>query len=370
MKRLVKSQSAVYSLSDNTIFLLTSLAKGGTNEEIQQLNLAIKELPGKEITLDLSGIRLMDPLGIARIVGLKEYAESINKSLIIKSASPQIAKMMDFYQTIRSEESLVLSRPILLRIGEWGIVLGETIKELLFHFSESAYWTVASLFLKRGHRKGAILSQALVIGADAVPIVSLILFLIGIVLVLLSAQQLKQFGANIYVADLLVIAMIMEMGPLITAIILAGRSGAAIAAEIGTMAVSEELDALETMALNPIRFVVVPKVWGIVITMPLLTILGTVVGIAGGMLIAMVSLDITPAAFYAEAKTVVAWDDIRTSLIKSYVFAFLIVSLSSFFGMRTRGGPEGVGRSTTSSVVATIFAVIIADAGLDLIFYL
>ncbi|MFN3821776.1 MAG: ABC transporter permease, partial [bacterium] len=142
----------------------------------------------------------MDPLGIARLIVLKEYVASINKNLIIKSASPQIAKMMDFYQISSSEESFLIPRPLLLRIGEWGIALGETIKELLLHFSESAYWTVASLFLKRGHRKGAILSQALVIGADATPIVSLILFLIGIVLVLLSAQQLKQFGANIYVA--------------------------------------------------------------------------------------------------------------------------------------------------------------------------
>lgn len=256
------------------------------------------------------------------------------------------------------------------RVGEWGIKAGNTLVELLVHLSESAFWSLALFFRRRGHRKGAILSQALAIGADAVPIVSLILFLIGIVLVLLSAEQLRQFGANIYVADLLVIAMIMEMGPLMTSILLAGRSGAAIAAEIGTMAVSEELDALETMGINPIRFVVVPKIWGIFITMPLLTILGTVVGIIGGMLVAMISLDITPAAFYQEAKTAVFLEDIRTSLIKSFVFAFLIVSLSSFFGMRTKGGPEGVGRATTSSVVATIFAVIIADAGLDLIFYL
>jgi phospholipid/cholesterol/gamma-HCH transport system permease protein len=136
------------------------------------------------------------------------------------------------------------------------------------------------------------------------------------------------------------------------------------------MTVSEEMDALRTMALNPIRYVVVPKMWGITLTMPMLSIISSVVGVFGGFVVAVTALELTPGAFLREAAGALRLYDLTTGLIKSLVFAWLIVILASYFGFRVKGGAEGVGRATTSAVVASIFGVIVADAVMGLLFYL
>lgn len=240
---------------------------------------------------------------------------------------------------------------------------------MLILISESVYWSIVGIWNRKGHRPGAAQAQALKIGVGALPVVLTVAFLIGVVLALQAAVQLRQFGANIYVADLVCISMAREMGPLMTAIILAGRSGAAIAAEISTMNVTEETDALVVMGIRPIRYIVVPKILGITLTIPLLSILATVVGISGGLVASIGALDITPQSFILEAKTALFLKDIITGQIKSLIFAWLIVICAAFFGFRASGGPEGVGRATTSAVVASIFAVIVADALLGLLFY-
>jgi phospholipid/cholesterol/gamma-HCH transport system permease protein len=163
--------------------------------------------------------------------------------------------------------------------------------------------------------------------------------------------------------------MIREMGPLITAILVAGRSGSAIAAEIATMKVTSELDALTTMALNPIRFVIVPKMYGAVVTMPFLTILANVMGIFGGMIVAYYYLDLAPEVFYNRMADSLYIKDIMTGFIKSLVFAILIVLTGSYYGFNVEEGAEGVGKVTTLAVVVSISLVIVADSILGLIFY-
>jgi phospholipid/cholesterol/gamma-HCH transport system permease protein len=205
-------------------------------------------------------------------------------------------------------------------------------------------------------------------GADAVPIVLLINFLIGFVMAFQSAVQLKQFGANIFVADLVGLAMVRELGPLMTAIIVSGRSGAAFAAELGTMKVSEEVDALRTLGLVPLRFLVLPRVCGLVLVAPLLTLLADVVGIAGGMTVAATTLDVTPAAFIAQlAEAMKPWD-VFSGLLKSLVFAAAIALIACQQGLATSGGAEGVGRRTTAAVVSILFALILLDAIFTLLF--
>jgi len=240
---------------------------------------------------------------------------------------------------------------------------------LLYLVADIFYWSVVGLFRRRGQRKGSFVQQSLLIGVDALAIVGLIAFLIGLILALQSAAQLRQFGANIFVADLIGIAMLREMGPIMTAIVVAGRSGSAIASEIATMVVTEEIDALQTMALNPIRFVVVPKFHAITLTMPLLTIFADLLGILGGFIIGITYLQLSAAAFINELLTVLFLKDVMTGLFKSVVFAWIIVIVGSYFGMQVKGGAEGVGRATTASVVASIFYVIVADSILGLIFY-
>jgi phospholipid/cholesterol/gamma-HCH transport system permease protein len=194
-------------------------------------------------------------------------------------------------------------------------------------------------------------------------------FIIGLVLALQSAAQIRNFGANIFIVDLTVIAMMREMGPLITAIILAGRSGSAIAAEVSTMKVTSELEALQTMALNPVRFVIVPKMHGGLVTVPFLTILADVLGILGGMLVAFYFLDISPYVFINRIGTVLENRDIIIGFFKSLVFISIVVMTGSFFGLKVEHGAEGVGMVTTKAVVVSITLVIIADSILGLIFY-
>jgi phospholipid/cholesterol/gamma-HCH transport system permease protein len=207
------------------------------------------------------------------------------------------------------------------------------------------------------------------IGVNAVYIVGAMSFIIGLVLALQSAAQLRNFGANIFIVDLTVIAMMREMGPLITAILVAGRSGSSIAAEVATMKVTSELDALKTMALNPIRFVIIPKMYGSFVTMPFLTIIADVLGILGGMLIAYFYLDITPVVFINRMGESLYNRDILIGIFKSLIFAGLIVLTGSFFGLRVTEGAEGVGKVTTLAVVVAIALVIVADSILGLIFY-
>lgn len=315
---------------------------------------------------DLSGVTLLDSAGAAV---LDELADGGQASL--EGVSPDIERAYKRFGTSGVEPPPLPAEPGLFeRLGHGAHESFRLIAGFLLLLSDSLFWAVAGLFSRKGHRKGAFVQQSVTIGVEALPVVSLTTFLVGLIMAVLSAGQLKQFGANVFVADLVSVAMAREMGPIMTAIIMAGRSGSAIASEIATMKVTEEIDALETMGINPVRFVVVPKVWAISVVLPLLTLLSVVVGISGGMLVGFLSLDISPAIFLSQASGAISLGDIVTGMGKSLVFAWLIVVTASFFGMQAAGGPEGVGKVTTSSVVTSIFLVIIADAVMALIIYL
>lgn len=215
-----------------------------------------------------------------------------------------------------------------------------------------------------------LIDQCIYIGSQALPIVGLICFLIGLVLAFQSAHQLRQFGADIFVADLTGVAMVREMGPLMTAILVAGRSGSSIAAEIATMKVSEEVDALEVMGVEPISYLAVPRLLAIAMMMPLLTILADILGIFGGFLVGTLYLDIAWNAFLNQTISVLTPWDVITGVIKSGVFAFGIGLIGLHNGFRVSGGAGEVGRTTTASVVASIFFVIVADAVFSILFYI
>ena len=205
-------------------------------------------------------------------------------------------------------------------------------------------------------------------GADAVPIVLFINFLVGFVMGFQGAKQLKMFGANIFVADLVGLSVTRELGPLMTAIILAGRSGSAFAAELSTMKVSEEIDALRTMGFGPIRYLVFPRALGLMLVAPVLTILADFVGILGGLLVGVISLDLGVRGYIVETRhAVTAWD-FNSGLIKSVAFALVIALISCQQGFSAEGGAEGVGRKTTSSVVTSLFALVIVDTLFTMVF--
>jgi len=205
-------------------------------------------------------------------------------------------------------------------------------------------------------------------GSDAVPIVVMICFLMGLILGFQAAVQMHQFGADIYVADLVGLSIVMELGPLMVAMICTGRAGSSFAAEIGSMKVAEEVDALVTMGLDPNRFLVLPKVLALTAAMPLLTLFGDIAGIAGGFAVGMGQLGLPFVAYYSRTAQVISLWHIGQGLIKSVVFALLVSAVGCQRGLRAEGGAQGVGESTTSSVVSGIFLIVLADAVLTIVF--
>jgi phospholipid/cholesterol/gamma-HCH transport system permease protein len=195
-------------------------------------------------------------------------------------------------------------------------------------------------------------------GVDALPIVGLISFLMGLIMAFMSSVQLQQFGANIYVASLVSLAMTRELGPIMTAIIVAGRSGSAFAAEIGTMKINEEVDALFTMGFDPTRFLVTPKIIASVIVVPLLTIFSDVSAIIGGLVVGVFTLDLTANAYIAQTMKTLTLFDVLLGFFKSAVFALLIAWIGCLRGFRVQGGAASVGQATTSAVVSGIFLII------------
>lgn len=224
-------------------------------------------------------------------------------------------------------------------------------------------------FTGKGFRWPVTFRQMVRIGVESLPIVFLIAGSVGMIVALQAATQLRRVGATIYVADLVGVSLTRELGPLMTAIIIAGRSGSAIAAELGTMKVSEEVDALTAMGLDPVEFLALPRILAMAIMLPCLTTLADVVGILGGVVVAWVSLGIAVGNYLDQTLRALLLKDIFSGLIKSLVFAGIIAGVGCYQGFRVEGGAEGVGRRTTASVVASIFLIIATDLVFTLIFY-
>jgi phospholipid/cholesterol/gamma-HCH transport system permease protein len=223
----------------------------------------------------------------------------------------------------------------------------------------------------RGHplRWARAIHQAMSVGVEAIPIVSLISFFVGLILALQGAYELRQLGALQLVASAVAISMTRELGPLMTAIMVIGRSGSAFAAEIGTMKVNEEIDALETMALEPVRFLVAPKFLAMLLMMPCLTTWADFMGVLGGGLFGVTSAGFTWGTYFHATLNALVLRDIASGLIKSVMFGLVITAVGCTEGFATGLGSEQVGRSTTSAVVKSIFFVIAVDLVFTAIFY-
>ena len=205
-------------------------------------------------------------------------------------------------------------------------------------------------------------------GADAVPIVTVISFLIGFVLAYLAAHALQAYGANVYVADLVGVGMARQLGPLMAAIIVAGRSGAAYTTELGSMKVDQEIDALRTLGLEPFAWLVIPRLLSLLLVAPILTILADVLGVAGGLVVAMTSLGLTERSYFNRLRAVLTPWDIESGLVMSVTFALAIGLIACEQGFAASGGPQGVGRRTTSTVVTSLFAIVLLDAVITVLY--
>ena len=248
-----------------------------------------------------------------------------------------------------------------------GATLGllQFVGGLAFLFRDAIAATLRSL--RRDTRFGgrAFWTQAVRAGPRALPVVFLVNFFVGIILALIGGKVLSNLGVTQYIGDLLGAGIVLELGPLLTGIIMTGYIGAALTAEIATMVVSEEVTALRTMSLNPVRFIVVPRLLAVMLMVPAVTLLGDAVGLFGGALVADGLLDVSRNEFRERAWASLAVEDVWRGLLKASVFGLVIGTIGCYQGFRVEGGAEGVGRVTTSSVVTSIIAIIVIDAILN-----
>ncbi|MGA2506656.1 MAG: MlaE family lipid ABC transporter permease subunit [Chitinispirillaceae bacterium] len=319
---------------------------------------------GGNLILDFSQTKRIDSAAICTIRLLHNTYKNKGRKLVLRNISPPLLSALEtvIEPTPDLPESDRITHKLLINAGDSFLTAKETVISALSVLTEMLYWGTFGVMKKRDFRKGILGEQMFLLGYKALGIVGLLSFLIGMVLALQAAIQLKTFGAGVFLGPLIGITMVREMGPLLTAVILAGRTGSATTAEIGTMGVGEELDALKTMGINPVQFVVVPKFWAISLTMPVLSICGTVAGILGGWCVALFYLDLSSSLYWGQLWQYLLFSDVLAGFIKSVVFSWLIVWIGAFYGFRVRGGAEGVGRETTASVVSCIFIIIITDA--------
>lgn len=244
------------------------------------------------------------------------------------------------------------------------------LTSIAYFFRETLRWMLVKPFQGKPLRFRAAVAQMEEVGVKSIPIVFLVSFVIGIILVLQTAYQLEKFGAVTYAASLASVALTREMAPLLTAIVLAGRVSAAFTAELGTMLVTEEITALEVMAISPIGYLVVPRFIAMLIMLPCLTVLGDLVGIIGGYAVGTTAVGIRSSLYIQKTIEGLMMKDILTGLTKSFVFAGIIAMVGCYMAFVVRGGAEGVGKATMISVVTSLIAIILADCFFTTIFYL
>lgn len=255
-------------------------------------------------------------------------------------------------------------------LGRDMVDLGRQIVSLCAFFGEILVVLLEAFVQPKRFRIGAVVRQMLEVWIKALVIVGVLTFLIGVVIAYQGVQQLRQFGAETFTVEAVGIGMFRELGPLLTAIIVAGRSGSAFTAQIGTMQVNQEIDAMRTIGLNPIEWLVLPRITALVLSMPLLAFWGDMTGLLGGAVACTIYLDFTFVQFFDRLRDTVGIWHFYTGMIKAPVFGFIIAAIGCFEGLQVRGSAESVGQLTTRSVVESIFCVIVLDAVFSIIFLL
>ena len=333
----------------------------------------LQEMIPASLTVDLAGVEFLDSAGALALMELESNARG-------RSVTFAFANLTDKAQGVMGliDPKALVTPPLisnrqtgnfLEQLGEATLKVLNDYKRMLTFLGELLGALTQALFHPRAVRWDDVAFYMKRTGVDGLPIVGLIAILLGLILAFMSSLQLKQFGANIYVASLLAISIVKELGPIMTGILVAGRSGSAFAAEIGTMMVNEEVDALTTMGFNPVRFLAVPKVLATIIVVPLLTLYADFFGILGGLIVGIVGLDLTAYTYLKETQTSLSLMDLITSLIKAGVFAVIIAGIGCQRGFEVRGGAEAVGAATTSAVVSAIFLIIVTDSAFALVFH-
>ncbi|MBI1206406.1 MAG: MlaE family lipid ABC transporter permease subunit [Azospirillum sp.] len=324
-----------------------------------------------ELAVELEAVDYCDGAGASLLVALRQAQERRSARFELNGADARIAGLFDlFYRaTAAAAESPPARAPgFVERLGHGTRTSASDVLALIAFSGE-----ITLAFGRAVRRPGRIrwqdvLRTAEAAGSDALPIVSMLGLMIGVIMAFQSLAQLRWFGADLYVANLVGLALLRELGPLLTAVVLAGRTGSAFAAEIGTMRVNEEVDALTTMGLDPVSFLIVPRLIAAVCVTPLLTVFMSLSGMIGAMLV-MMSFGYPPITFINRVIEVATPSDLLSGLFKAFVFGVLVSSIGCLRGLQTGGGPAAVGAAATSAVVSGIILIMVADFVFSIMFF-
>lgn len=335
----------------------------------------IEALGGPSVEIDLSGLQKIDTAGAYALIRLRNRLEKEGQSLALAAAQPDHAALIDrVAQSLPKPETTTTAPRNVMAAFDF---LGRKVVEILRFLADIQGMLglfLARLFYLIRHpsefRMTALVHHCDQVGWKAVPIVALMGFLIGIVLAFQGSVQLRQFGAEIFVVDLIAISILRELGILLTAIIVAGRTASSFTAAIGSMKMREEIDAMRTLAIDPAVALFVPRILALLIVLPILGMIANLTGLIGGAMMAWIELGISPGMFMARLLDDTSIDHVIVGFVKAPVFALIIGVIGCHAGMQVGGNAESLGAQTSSAVVRAIFMVIVADALFSVFFAL
>jgi phospholipid/cholesterol/gamma-HCH transport system permease protein len=325
----------------------------------------------KRVILDASEIEYCDGSGIGYMFGLRQRQEKNGGDIEIRGLHEDFQQLLDLFDPSEFEESTdIQPGPINFfeKIGRSTCKICEEAYALVEFVGEVGVAMVKVLPSPKQVRWKDAFLVAETAGVDALPVIALIGFLMGLIMAFQATIPMRQFGAEIYVANLVGLSMVRELGPLMTAIVLAGRSGSAFAAELGTMKVNEEIDALITMGLDPVQFLVITRVSAAVIMTPLLTLFADFIGVMGGSIV-LVSLGYPLTTYFKQIFSMVTYVDLLGGLLKSIVFGLFVAGIGCLRGLQTEIGASAVGESTTRAVVGGIVLIVVTDGIFSVVYY-
>jgi phospholipid/cholesterol/gamma-HCH transport system permease protein len=368
-----KNASVQYELSGSTL-RITIAGKLDTTSTSRLWTKAMEKLSVSKpsvLEVDGSAIEYCDGTGAALLLRLKKQQEKENRQFILKdlkSEFEQLLKVFDPGQIDEYAPEKFSLRRIIEKAGNISYQACKDSKEQISFLGELFAKFVGTVLRPGTLRWSDTFLISEKSGADAVGITCMLGFLIGLILAFQSAVALQKFGAQIYVADLVVIGLFRELGPLITAVVFASRSGSAYAAEVGTMKVNEEIDALTTMGIDPVKYLAVPRMIAGILMMPLLTMFNLLFGILGCGLV-MLSLGFSPVTFLDRIQQGADLTDLASGMVKTFIFGALIAGIGCLRGLQTGKGASAVGDAATKAVVSSIIAIVITDGVFAVVYY-
>nr|MBF0220662.1 MlaE family lipid ABC transporter permease subunit [Desulfobulbaceae bacterium] len=364
------SSEPLFTLTDNRNNELTMAIEGelNTSNTARFTQLAEIEISSKRpssLIVDLSDLKAIDDYGISSLACIKQKILSSGGNFYLTNVSDTIKELFKIHSFDKLTAPLASpssSPDIFVKIGSSTLV---SIKKFSFGMTflgETIFSFFRLLASPKSFRTDDTIYNMRRVGVDALPIVALISFLLGLIMAFMSSVQLKQFGANIYVASLVGLSMTRELGPIMTAIIVSGRSSSAFAAEIGSMKISEEIDALFTMGIDPHQFLVLPRIIATVLMVPLLILFSDIFAILGGLIVGITMLGLTVDGYITQTINTLRLFDVFWGVFKGGIFALFISWIGCLRGFQVKEGAADVGKATTSAVVTSIFMVIVIDS--------